>query len=381
MKKFILQQLTCLALITPLFSAEFTITSYNCGGLSDHYDYLRAASIQKVMQERWNKEPDLLNLNDQIQKIALKILFSEDPLEKSLAQQEWNGKNYQEQLDNLLNPTSFSLWKEKMDEAITSYKIRSVCINDEDIQERIQQHIDQLAPPKEGNESFLDQVNKTRSIMAERIFKYYLKQDIICVQEADYIEPHHLPDHYNFASSGSLHSINGVIWNTHRFQCVEQIGDILGRAYLIKLKDLETDKVVLVASGHITGCHPYLVVGQDSQKGDQEIQTILELMDSQEDVDLKILAMDSNVASTHPRLKILKDASYQLDSTNYLDSTCSNPNLILNTKIDWILAKPETVDNFKITNISLAEIGLNSIETNISDHKPVAAKIMYAETK
>ena len=59
-----------------LYASEFTISSYNCGGLSDHYDYLRAASMQKIMQERHIAEPENMELIDKIQKLALKILFS-----------------------------------------------------------------------------------------------------------------------------------------------------------------------------------------------------------------------------------------------------------------------------------------------------------------
>jgi hypothetical protein len=87
-----------------LGASEFTISSYNCGGLSDHYDYLRAAVMQKVMQERYIAEPEALALNEKIEKLALKILFSEDPKEISRAQQEWEEKGYQTHFKLLTKP-------------------------------------------------------------------------------------------------------------------------------------------------------------------------------------------------------------------------------------------------------------------------------------
>jgi hypothetical protein len=56
-----------------LTASEFTMSSYNCGGLSEHYDYLRAASMQKLMQERYIAEPENMSLNEKIQKLALKL--------------------------------------------------------------------------------------------------------------------------------------------------------------------------------------------------------------------------------------------------------------------------------------------------------------------
>lgn len=72
--------------ILNLSAAEFTISSYNCGSLSGHYDYLRAAAMQKLMQERYIAEPQNMSLNENIQKIALKILFSGDAQEKQAAE-------------------------------------------------------------------------------------------------------------------------------------------------------------------------------------------------------------------------------------------------------------------------------------------------------
>jgi hypothetical protein len=66
-----------------------------------------------------------------------------------------------------------------------------------------------------------------------------------------------------------------------------------------------------------------------------------------------------------------------LDARNFLEPTCSNPYLVLNTRIDWIAVKGNRTALPSITNIPVSSVGLNSIETNISDHKPIAAKISY----
>jgi len=83
--------------------------------------------------------------------------------------------------------------------------------------------------------------------------------------------------------------------------------------------------------------------------------------------------MDSNVTSFHPRLDILKENGCMLDYENFLEPTCASPRLVLNTRIDWIAVQANTETS--ITNIPLLSIGLNDMHTNMSDHKPIAAKI------
>lgn len=77
-----------------LHGKDFTIASYNCGGLSNHYDYLRAVVMQKVMQERYLAEPENMAVCDRIQQLALRILFAPDS-ESKAAQKEWKRKNYE----------------------------------------------------------------------------------------------------------------------------------------------------------------------------------------------------------------------------------------------------------------------------------------------
>lgn len=385
MKQFIYTISFSLILQLQLLSAaEFTISSYNCGGLSDHYDYLRAASMEKLMQERHIAEPENMTLNEKIQKLALKILFCPDSLERALAQQEWDQKGYQHLFEHLTAaPTDTQspnkIWNQKANEMITSYQIRPVVIHDEEVNQMLDEHLNDLSKNHEAAPA--KRLQEARDRMAMRIFSHHLTHDIICLQEADYLHPGLFPETYEVLFSDTAHSKNGLAWNTTRFELIKPIGDILGRAFVVQLRDRESGKTILVASGHLTGCNPYRVEKgsksgiADSAKGDAEMQAVVDLFDS-EQTDLMIIGIDSNVTSLHPRLTILKDAGYQLDYENYLDPTCTNPYQVLNTRIDWIAVK-SNLTPVSIINIPVLSIGLNSMRTNMSDHKPIAAKIHY----
>lgn len=371
-------------IVSTLSATEFTIATYNCGGLSDHYDYLRAAAMQKLMQERYNKEPQKMALNEKIQQVALKILFSSDPKAKEAAQQEWDQMGYQQILERLISAPSKKgspnkFWNRRVDQIITSYLIRPVIIHDVEVNQFLDAHLKDLTRGSEaGRQECLKQA---RDEMARRIFAHQLKYDIICLQEADYLDESMFLGHYEYLAAATSHSKNGVVWNKERFELIETIGNIMGRAFAVHLRDKKSGKTVLIASGHISGCNPYQVETgpngvDDSSKGDGEIRRVVELFDDH-GADLKIIGMDSNVTSLHPRLHILKDAGYHIDYENFLEATCTNPNLVLNTRIDWIALKAETLNQATVTNIPVLNVGLNSIQTNISDHKPIAAKIKY----
>ncbi|HEY2811651.1 MAG TPA: hypothetical protein VGJ00_09730 [Rhabdochlamydiaceae bacterium] len=374
---------TLLSLNLFLLSAtEFTISSYNCGGLSDHYDYLRAASMEQLVQERSSAEPEYMSLNEKIQKVALKILFSTDAKEKAWAQQEWEQKGYKELFEYLTAaPTDVGSvnapWYEKAENMITSYKIRPVVIRDEKVNRMLDAHLGDLTKNKQASRP--EQLQAARSLMAKRILVNHLNFDIICLQEADYLDSSLFPENYEVLFAQTKHSKNGIAWNKERFELVESLGNILGQAFAVQLHDKETSKTVLIASGHLTGCNPFRIETDpktgisDSSKGDSELQAIIDLFYLHR-ADLMIIGMDSNVTSLHPRLNILKDANYRIDCENYLDPTCTSPYLILNTRIDWIALK-SSLNNVSITNIPVLSVGLNSMQTNISDHKPIAAKI------
>ncbi|MCH9624932.1 MAG: hypothetical protein S4CHLAM123_00940 [Chlamydiales bacterium] len=186
-------------------------------------------------------------------------------------------------------------------------------------------------------------------------------------------------DHYEVAFADTTGSINGVAWNQERFALIEVIGDVQRQGYVVLLRDLESDKTVLVASGHLSGCNPFCTPANssDSAKGDLALQALIAVLDSKE-ADLKIIAMDSNVTATHPRLALLKEAGYTLDCENYLEATCTNPWQVLDTRIDWITIRSSN-QSASISNIPVLGVGLNSPQTNISDHKPVAARITQSD--
>jgi hypothetical protein len=367
----------------PLSASELTISSYNCGGLSDHYDYLRAASMEKLLQERYRAEPESMALNEKIQKLAVKMLFSSDGIEKVQAQQEWDQRGYQYLFERLTAaPTDKdspnTIWYNKANAIITPYKVRPVIIHDEEVKKMLHEHLNDVSRTEDTSTTEL--LQKARRIMATRAFAHHLNYDIICLQEADYLDHSLFPSNYEVLFADTSDSKNGIAWKKERFDLVQSL-DISGRAVAVQLRDKESNTTILVASGHLTGCNPYRVEKDpitgdlDSAKGDTELQTIIDLFDRQE-VDVKIIGMDSNVTSLHPRLHILKDGGYQIDSENYLEPTCTNPYQVLNTRIDWIALKSNS-DKATISNIPVLSIGLNSIQTNMSDHKPIAAKIDY----
>lgn len=367
-----------------LTSSEFTVASYNCGGLSDHYDYLRAASMQKLMQERYTAEPAQMALNENIQKLALKILFAADPQEKLLAEQEWELKDYQLLFEKITSvPKDLSspnyLWHQKAEGMITSYKERPIVISDASLLRELHDHCMDLTRSSSFDTLPLLEV---RSLMAKRIFANHLSFDIICLQEANYLDNTLFPDNYAVQFSETPGLKSGVAWNSERFELIESLGSPENRGLVVKLRDKESGKSILVASGHITGCNPFCVEldpvtgAPDSAKGDTELQAIVDLFQNTQ-ADLKLIGMDSNVTSLHPRLNILKKAGYQIDYENFIEATCTNPYQVLNTRIDWIAIKGTNLEKGSITNIPVLSVGLNHLQTNISDHKPIAARISY----
>lgn len=377
----------CISVLSSLPAAEFTISSYNCGGLSNHYDYLHAVSMQKLMQERYIAEPENMARHERMEQLSLKIAFSNDPEEVLAAKQEWARKGYDDLVNHLSeNPSDDSsphyAWNQKIDQIITSYKIRPIIIHDTQVRGMLVAHIKNLyrrVKPRQPlhplltNLKRIDRLKEVRAKMAKTAFNYYMQHDIICLQEAAYLDAAMFPEHYTVLISDNANK-TGIAWNHERFELIEDLGDVLGRALVVKLRDKENDQTVLVASGHLTGCNPYVVQNEDSTKGDDELKAMIERL-NEEEVDFMLIGMDSNVTSLHPRLSQLKEAGYQIDCDNHIQPTCANSGFILNTRLDWLALKTER--NASITNIPVLSIGLNSLETNMSDHKPIAAKVVY----
>lgn len=357
-----------LGAFTPFVSAaEFTVSSYNCGALSGHYDYIRAVAMHKLMQMRYKEEPKRLHQLAKIEETALKILFAED----AQAKQEWEEGEYQKLLDALTASPEIAQscnqkWFELFGQMLTSYKVRPIVIYDPDVEEVIKNQIYDLTKKDMLTDEAL---YETRRLMAQRIFEHELNYDIVALQEADFIDPSLFPGHYAVAFSPSPHSVNGIAWNTERFELADTLEDISGKGFAVILRAIDSEETVLVISAHLSGCNPFMDEQGDSEKGNMELRTMLDLANTVQ-ADIKILAMDSNVTATHPRLKLLKEAGFIIDSDSYLEPTCSSPYQIQDTRIDWI-----AVQSGAISNIPVCNVGLNSPQTNMSDHKPIAARI------
>lgn len=375
LKRFILALISSICSI--LSATEFSISSYNCGGLSDHYDYLRAVHMEKLMRERQLAEPENMIHNEKIQAAALKILFAKHQ-EKISAQQEWDQKGYQELFEQLTahpgNPHSpNAIWHQKANAMISTYHVRPISLYDEEIVQQLHDHLRNLT----GREGKIEELlEDSRNAMAERIFAEQMKYDIICLQEADYLKESLFPEHYEVLFENTAYSKNGLAWNTKRFERIETIGNIVNKAFSVLLLDKETNKTVLVASAHLTGCNPYRIDKGDSAKGDAELKTIIDAFNNYE-ADILLIGMDSNVTSLHPRMHILREADYQLDTENCLEPTCTNPYQVLNTRIDWIALKTNHGLAASVKNVPVSNVGLNNMKTNMSDHKPIAAKVIY----
>lgn len=371
-----------------LSALSFTVSSYNCGGLANHYDYIRAVSMQGLLQERHDTEPAEMALLKRLQDTALRLRFSNSAEERSKAQREWNEGNYDLHLEKLTShpeePNSFNKqWRKKSEAIVTAYNETPVVLRDEEVREILHHHISDLVKGQGLSWEPRDSLNKgldiARRVMAERIFLHQLKYDIIALQEADYLSADMFPPHYDVRFSNTNHSVNGVAWNKTVFELVHVIGNVEGQGFVVELREIDSGQTVAIASGHLKGSNPFEVVydektGEpDSAKGDKGLQKLIDTLEKSA-AEIKIVAMDSNVTATHPRLSLLKEAGYLLDYRDYLEPTCTSPWQILHTRLDWIAVKSKG-DAMKIQNIPVLGIGLNSPQTNISDHAPVASKI------
>lgn len=369
--------LFCLATVNTSFAVDFSISSYNCGGLSNHYDYLRAVCMQKIVKMRFDEEPKEMALLEKIQNCALKILFSDDVK----AKKEWKEGDYDSILSHLIThpyePNSPNAkWQQLVAKTLTSYKVRPVIIHDEEINNVLLEHVKDLT--RDVTAVCDDEtLRSVRSIMAKRIFAQQLSYDIIALQEGNYVDRSLFPENYEVFLSKDT-SPNGIAWNKDRFELVECIGNILQRGFAVRLLERSSGKIIAVLSAHLSGCNPFCEIQDakgriDSSQGDQELTTFLTALENMQ-ADIKVIAMDSNVTATHPRLAMLKEVGFMVDYEHYLEPTCTNPWQVLDTRIDWIAVK-SSENELEIVNIPILSVGLHSLQTNMSDHKPIAAMI------
>lgn len=325
-----------LILVFLAFSASaqsFTVCSYNCGGLSDHYDYIRAAVCQLLMEERFELEPQLMEQIAEIEKMAC-------------CGEVWDANLYHA-LTLMPNEKEScnKKWHELYSAAITPYNERPIKVYDKRV-------------------SLPDDLCAARLTLAKQIFSKEIDHDIIALQETNYLDESVFPKEYEVVLVNDL----GLAWKKERFCYIDTVAVLSRHALVIHLKDLENDKDVLVASAHLTGCNPYQ--GGDSEQGDEQLQDALKVL-RRCCGDIKVIAMDSNVTACHPRLNLLADYGYKVDQNSDLEATCTNPYTLLNNRLDWIaILCGEPI------NIPVDGVDLNNPKNNFSDHKPIAARIV-----
>ena len=361
-------------------SNSLTIVSYNCGGLSDHYDYKRAACMEILMAKRFMIEPENMVQFEKIQQLALKIIFEKDTEKLNLARKEWDQKNYSsisKQITLAPNKANSpnAIWYREAEQMISSFKTRPVTLCDQAFL-KLKNDLNTLNTDAQGCNLSKKLVNARNSI-AKKIFANIFMQDIFCFQETQYLDSSLFPDKYTVHISGE-HCKTGIAWDKSRFTKLKIIDLLTDRGFALSLLDTFSKKIILVTSCHLSGCNPFQVEDtngvKDADKGDLELRQILKIV-SQQTADLKIIGMDANVTPLHPRLKILKQHNFALDCNNFIESTCTNPSQILNTRIDWI-AMQSNILSPVIENIPL-QVPLNNTLLNFSDHKPIAAKIRF----
>ncbi len=259
--------------LNPSLARDFTVSSYNIGGRlgsgNNHYDYWAAASIGKVVGERYLRESRNMGFLENVQKIALKILFSLDPKELLDANHLWLSNDCQDRLGHFIGS------RNKLNQAasrayraiIGAYKGSNepIIITDRDLERKVEEHLQRehsrmslMAPPMD-----LHEICKS---MVRTIFRNSLRQDIICIQEATWID-HEIFSLSNYSSiftnpsdlEGPSTQVSkiGIAWNADRFEFVKTIESVTKRALAIQLRDKSNGKVISVASAHISGCNPF----------------------------------------------------------------------------------------------------------------------------
>jgi hypothetical protein len=393
-----------------ILDQSFTVCSFNCGG--QPLDWPRTAVMEKLMTQRYSLEKNSMSINDKVQKAAL--FFFNFSL-STITPLDWNNaftQLHESALDwhNVFEEfrgTSL-YWRKRLINSITPLETIPVKIIDPDIASSFQKIIEDLRPektkhlPKEGKcletlnqhkrvrlspeeKEILEKRKKEREILearetlAKKIFSK-LNYDILCLQEGQYLKSSMFSEKFHVLSSPGCVKL-GIAWNKERFDLEEMIYDVCDRAFAVQLYDVQDGKRILIVSAHLKGCDPFSSVvenaGYDSQKGDYELFQIINFF-NQRPADINIIGMDSNVTALHHRLGFLWNEGFQLDAENHLYPTCTNPQLMLNTRIDWIAMRINNGLQANITNLKIKKIGLNDPKTNISDHRPIAARISIA---
>ncbi len=244
----------------------FTVSSYNIGGLisrgGTHYDRAMAASMAEVMRVRRLVDVEVGDMSaiEGLQGLFLKTLFSSNQQEVADAvgqrdreynsDLQWyfkNGRQVRNQkASNHLRSILGSYRGQGHAFTVFSEKVRRA-----------------LAMPLSSQRESEDAACKNK---IKEIFRDSLHQDIICIQEANWI------NHEMFASSkydsifttsassesrATQPSRKGIAWNRDRFAFVKPIESIEKRAIAVQLRDKINNKIVSVVSALVSGCDPF----------------------------------------------------------------------------------------------------------------------------
>lgn len=387
-----------MAVANNLNDNTLTVASFNMGGIpipttyhpdsptATSYDYIESLTSNELMRERYAAEPKQLELILKIQEVALQRCFGEGDTQRR-AERTWEAEDYQSKLEELMDPVNNKPWYEKngqklplfwdVQKAVHSDTPIDITITDDNVRRQLSEFLDiadsQITPGSEFDEIIL---NKRKEI-AKRIFSDELSDaDIITLLEYnDFAAESPLSlDEYDVQFKSERFVTTGIAWKKERFEFVREIGrDELVRSYSVLLRDRLTNKTIAVGALHPVGCNPFLS-NAGSKTGDETLKTALKVMETAQ-ADLMIVGTDANVTPTHPRLGLFAEAGYKVDPS-FFYPTATNPVDFVDTKIDYIAVK-----GGEIQNLPVLSVGLNSMRTNISDHKPLKAKIRYPDSE
>lgn len=236
---------------------DFTVASYNSGGLPERYDYIRAVCMQQLVQERFDQESENLATLEKLQSLALKMRFSNKE-EQEEAKRIWDEKKYDKVLEKLTSPPGEeesvnAIWNKKSQEVITPYDVRPIVIRDSKAKETLTAQISDLLREDIDQQFFYESLDSCLNLMATRIFDQHLHYDIIALQESDYLTEANFPEKYQtYFKEG-----NGIAWNKERFHFLDEVDSLKKRSLVIRLLDKTSNKVVAIASAHLSGCNPF----------------------------------------------------------------------------------------------------------------------------
>lgn len=355
-------------------SKEFTFGSYNLGCLRDHYDYMIAARMSVLMRDRYREEPLEMALIERIQEVAARRFLGSDSVTRDLAEHEWDTLGYQAMIEKITMPPGnegsiHQEWYDRSNAMMSDFKTFPVVVNEQQIVDAVMEQVGSMDPQA---------ILLERQRLYQKIVREALNTDILCFQEADYMPASQLPSRYESVQSDRNKSIQRIAWNANRFELIQNFGDIASdKGFAVLLRDKTSQKTVAVASAHLQGCNPFQRVYDqegtpDSIKGDKQLSAVINTLD-RTGADVQLVGIDSNVTALHPRLQMLRTAGFEFDADHFIEPTCPSPYFICNTRLDWIAAKGAFVMNMPVMNVDL-----NSLCTNPSDHKPIAARVHYA---